>query len=112
MAEMVNSETTVEIELWIPKRSDSRITDLCEEIANITDSEVEIGEVTESLIQILTSADSFDECSALEAWLPGEFPDHEKWMDSSGTRFILRISPSPPGTVRVLSQDEIDRFSH
>lgn len=112
MPEMANSEPTVEIELWVPKRSDSRITDLCEEIANITGSTVEIGEVTESLIQILTNAESFDECSALEAWLPGEFPDHEKWMDSSETQFTLRISPSPPGTVRALSQDEIDRFSH
>lgn len=111
MAEMVNSETTIEVELWVPKRSDPRITALCEEIANITDSDVEIGDVTESLIQILTSAESFDECSALEAWLPGEFPDHDKWLDSSDTRFILRISPSPPGTVRTLSQDEIDRFS-
>lgn len=52
---MANSEATVEIELWIPKRSDSRITGLCEEIANITDSEVEIGEVTESLSVSRTS---------------------------------------------------------
>lgn len=108
---MNNSETTVEIELWIPKRSDSRIESICEEITGITGSEAEIDDVTDSLVQILTSAESFDECSELESWLPGEFPDHEKWIDSSETRFILRLSPSTPDTDRVLSQDEIDQLS-
>lgn len=56
---MTDTETTAEIELWIPKRSDSRISNICEEVAGITDSEAEVGDVTDSLVQILASADLF-----------------------------------------------------
>lgn len=106
------STATIDINLWIPKRSDERVAEICEEINGITKTAVEIEEQTAHLIQLSTSAASFDECAAIESWLPGEFPDHEKWVDSSDSRFVLRISPSPPGTVSVLNQAEADRFTN
>ncbi|MHC3381785.1 hypothetical protein [Haloarcula sp. H-GB5] len=102
---------TIKIELWIPRRSDSRISSISEEVASITDSEPEVIDATNSHVQILTSTNSFDDCSALESWIPSEFPDHEKWIDSSETRFTLRLSPSTPDVNSVLSKDEINRLN-
>lgn len=104
---MSDSSREVKVEIWIPKRSSERIETIRNELVNITDAPVET-EKTESQVKLDTVAPSFEECSEIEVWLPGEFPDHEKWLDSSDDQFTLRISPYPPDPDEILSTDELD----